>query len=344
MSYQYNGRAVVPSVELYYDAIPYVGGVSMRDFFLDRDKCVQAWRACMPRLKELVGDFCEVYTPFLPPLSYGHLVCLGAPVQFPENGEPNVSAFVNSIDEAIDVMKARKDMDYTKCEIWNYYFDFWQYLKAKFPEYKIPFKLGVEGPLTSCVLMRGQDFLLDLYDEPEKAKEFIMLMADSETAFARLIRRANDQPERQSGGGLADDFASLVPPDMWPEFVLPALDRHYEGITVPGGRRSAHIENLVPKHMPYLKQLGLSHFQPSVSTALTLENVKANLAPSVEFDWLLYAYHITEMTDAQIQAWVDEVVAAGVSSIRTQVGAYGFMIDKLDRIRAFHEAFAKYEV
>ena len=343
MAYQYNGQEIHPVIELYHDAVPYVSGVSMRDFFLDREKCAYAWREGLIRLKEDIGEVCPLRAPTPPPISYGHLICLGAPVKFPEDGEPNISPFASSIDEAIEIMNKKKGMDFTKNELFQYYLELWHYLKPLFPETDMPFSgFGDQGPVTSAVLMRGQDFLLDIYDEPEKSKEFLLLMANSIVEYSKLLRRINNREEIQNYGGLCDDFASLIPPDLWPVFVTPAINRHYEGLSTPGARRSLHVEGLVYKHLPHLKDLSISHFQPSVSPALTLENIKAKLDPNITFDWLLYAYHVTEMTDEEIQKWVDNTVEAGITNIRTQVGAYAVQAGKLGRIKAFHRAFEKY--
>jgi len=342
--YRHHGREIVPTIEVYHDLIPHMAGVSMRAFFLDSAACVRAWRDGSARFNERLGDVCAPRTPSPPPLSYGHLVCLGAPLNVPEDGEPNVAPFAGSIDEAIAQLRDKRDMDFTEHTWFRHYLDLWRVLRERFPDVNMPFSgFGVQGPITSAVLMRGQDFLLDLLDEPGKCQTFLQLMADSIVAFVKVTRRINREPDVHSGGYVADDFASLISPDHWPEFVIPAINRNYEGLIPPGGFRFLHLENLTPRHLPLLKSLGLSAFQPSVSPALTLENVKANLDRSIDFDWLLYSYDVTAMSDTAIQRWVNQAADAGVSRIRTQVGAYAFQTNKLDRIRAFHEAFKTYK-
>jgi len=346
MSYQYDGREIFSMIEVYHDAIPHLAGVSMRDFFMTPNLCARAWRDGVARFNELIGDVCPSRPVAPPPISYGHLMCLGAPVNLPEDGEPNVAPFAGSIDEAIDILHAKNGMDFAAHEWFRHYLDMWRYLKEQFPDVHMPFSgFGSQGPFTSAVLMRGQEFYLDLLDEPEKCQTFLRLMVDSVVAFGRLIRRINGEPEELPGGNfIADDFASLISPAQWPEFVIPAINRHFEGICKPGGYRFLHLESLTPAHLPLLKELKLSHYQPSVSPALTLENVKANLDAAITFDWLLYAYQVTAMSDEEIQTWVDKTAEAGVTRIRTQVGAYAIQTNKLDRIRAFHAAFKKYAV
>jgi len=342
MKYSYQQNELFPVVEVYHDIIPYLSGIGMKDFYMDKQKCAYAWKTSTEKLRNYYGDLFPMRKPSPPPISYGHLICIGAPVNFPDDGEPNVSHFAHSIDEAIDILKAEKGKDFSKNEMFQHYLDEWSYLKASFPGDNISFTgFGDEGPITSAVLMRGQDFYCDLYDEPQKCGVFLKLLTDSIVDYNKLIRRINKQPEIQESGYVADDFASLIPPTMWDEFVIPFWNQIYEGLC-NGKERFVHCENLMPVHLKHLKNAKITHYQPSVSCKITLENIKENLDPSITYDWLLYAFHITDMTDKQIEDWVDRTVHAGVSIIRTQVGAYACQRDRLDKITAFFRAFEKY--
>ena len=128
---------------------------------------------------------------------------------------------------------------------------------------------------------------------------------------------------------------------MWDDFVIPYWNQMYEGLC-NGEKRFVHVENLAPEHLKYLKKARIAHYQPSVSEKITLDNIKVNLDPDITYDWLLYSYRITEMTDKQIEDWVDKTVNAGVSIIRTQMGAFTHHRNKLDRIVVFFKAFEKY--
>ena len=338
--YSHNNRPLHPSVEIYHDIIPYLAGVTMRDFFLSKEKCLYAWHQGTAALLEFYGGLFPMRSPSPPPNSYGHLICIGAPVSFPEHGEPNITAFAGSIDEAIDILHEKKGADFTAHPMFQHYLEIWEHLKTAYPG--LPFGgFGDQGPLTSAVLMRGQDFLLDIYDEPEKSKEFLRLLTDSTIDYAKQLRRINNQPEVLAYGGMVDDHASLIPPHMWDEFVLPYWNQRFAGLS-SGTTREVHVENLMPQHLECLNRANITHFQPSVSDMITLEAIKEHLDPAITVDWLLYSYHITGMSDDEIQEWVDETVQAGVSIIRTQVGAYAAQIGKLDRVKAFMAAFEKY--
>ena len=342
MKYSYNKKEIFPVVEIYHDVIPYLGGIGMKEFYMDKQKCVSSWKKATESFKNYFGDLFPMRTPAPPPISYGHLISIGAPFTIPDDGEPNVSPFVYSVDEAINILKERKGMDFSNNEMFQHYLDLWRYLEDSFPEENIPFTgFNYQGPVTSAVLMRGQDFFYDIYDEPEKCREFLKLLTDSIINFIKLCRRINGQPEIQESGYIADDFASLIPPVMWDEFVVAFWNQMNENLC-SGKERFVHVENLMPAHLKYLKNAKVTHYQPSVSDKITLDNIKDNLDPGITFDWLLFAFHITDMTVRQIEDWVDRTVHAGVSVIRTQLGAYAYQRNKLDNIVSFFRAFEKY--
>ncbi len=341
--YFFKGKELFPIVEIYHDCVAHLSNTTLQDFFLDFDKIVAAWNVANDEMDVRFKGMLPNRPVMGTPLSYGHLICLGGDVTFPVDGEPAVHPFAQDIDHAIEILKEAQGKDFAQNKWFRHYLDMNARLNEAFPE-KTSVMSGFshQGPLTSATLMRGQDFFCDLLDEPEKCSEFLGLMTNSIVEYKKCVARLNGEPEISPDMGyLADDFASLVSPPLWEEFVLPFWNQYYEGTTT-SNERFVHCENLLPLHLKYLKGAGITMFQPSVSDALTLENVRANT--DVEFDWLLYAYHITEMSDLEIQQWVDKTVEFGITTIRTQIGTFGLVNNKEDRILAFLRAFDKYAV
>ena len=343
MNYSYNGKQFYPMVEIYHDVIPHIAGITEGEFYRNPEACVKAWKVANAAISEYFGELLPPRVPSAPPLSYGHLVSLGAPLCMPEDGEPNVRPFVNSMEEGIALLKEKKGMDFFANPTAQYYISMNALLQENFPECTIAPLAGYsyEGVITTAMLMRGQDFLCDLYDEPELVHEFLTLLNESIIDFVKAMRRFHGQPELSSWNGLADDFASLIPPHMWSEFVIPYWKQYYDALST-GGVRHLHCENTYPEQLRYLKDAGITRYQPSVADRLTIENVRENT--DIPFDWLLYAYQVVDMTDEEIQAWADKAVEAGIWKIRTQFGAYTWGAGKMDRILAFFKAFEKYRV
>jgi len=340
--YSYNGKDIRPVIDVYMsEFVSYFGGITWREVYMDFEKFVKAYNTAKEYLTDYFKGLINVPYPNVS-LSYGHLASLGASVTFPIDGEPNMSAFAGSIDEAIDILKASKGKDFSVNPLFQHYMDMCGYFKEAFNESKFTFRgFGYQGPLTSAMLMRGQDFLYDIYDEPEKCKEYLRLMTDSIIDYAKFCRKINGESEFSNGFGICDDFASMIPPDMWDDFVVPYLNQEYEGLS-NGAFRHLHAENLTPKHLKYLPKVKLNNFQPSVADALTLQNVKENLDPGITLDWLLYGYVIIFMTDSEIEEWVDTTIKAGASVARTQIGALCFKHNKQDIVFTFLKSFDKY--
>lgn len=342
MRYSYQGKEIFPVVEIYHDLVPYLGHITEKQFFLDAEKTAKAWKLANEQIEDRFRGKIAPRTPGAAPLSYGHLVCLGGTVRFPEDAEPNLVPFAEDLEEGIVRLQECRDMDFSDTEIFRHYKAVNEYLQSEFPDQQISVVsgLGVEGVITSAELMRGQDFFCDLLEEGETAHRFLWLLNESIIRFVQFRNMCDAQPAiNPVGGSLADDFASMISPSLWPEYVIPYWNTYFEN-TTSGINRFLHCENTCPEQLRYLKDAGITMYQPSVAQRLTLDNVRANT--DVPFDWLLYAYRVTEMSDTQIQKWVDSAVEAGVIRIRTQFGKYAWSTGKIDRIEAFGRAFEKY--
>lgn len=329
------------TVEIYHDLAPYLAGISSKEFFLDADKLIKAWKVTTEWTLDTFHGRLKPRTPTAAPNSYGHLICLGAPLHYSESAEPNITPAAQSLDEAIERLEAARGIDFTLCPIFQQYVDLSARVKEAFPEAPLLAGLGLEGPITSAALYRGEGFYMDVIDEPEKSARYIALMTDSIVDFKRQLNRFCGEPEvSTTGAGLADDLASMLSPWMWDDLVIPYWKRYFQGIS-SGPARFLHCEALRPEQLCYLPKAGVTHYQPSVSPQLTLADMRDK--NSLPFDWLLYAYRITEMDDEALENWIAEAVSYGPTNIRTQFGAYAVSIGKIDRIKAFLDIAQKYE-
>ena len=58
MKYVYQGREIYPQVEMYHDVIPYIGGISDKEFYTDPKACIEAWRKANAAMSEF---FCGYF-------------------------------------------------------------------------------------------------------------------------------------------------------------------------------------------------------------------------------------------------------------------------------------------
>jgi uroporphyrinogen-III decarboxylase len=178
---------------------------------------------------------------------------------------------------------------------------------------KLPLGVGIEGPITSAKLLRGEEFFIDLYDSPKAAHRLLELMTDSYILFVRENRRRQGAPETGGGVGIADDFAGLIGPAMWPEFVAPYYRRIYEGLGAAS--RSHHSELLRPGHLRYLLDLGVTSFDPGQDQYLTVKSIQ-EVAPGLRFTWNLFTVRdMKEGTPASIKELYRQAVRDGARSV-----------------------------
>lgn len=296
-------------------ALTSVTKVNLRDFFLDKEVCRMVNDKGRKMIVEMFDGRLRMPTPSAAAISYGHLASLGAHIRYPDNSEPNTEPMFSNMREAVEWLK--RDVDFSQNDMFKRYYEVWQYLKQSFPDEKVRFSgCGHQGPLTSAVLLRGQDFYIDIYDEPELTKEFLTLLTDSIVKYIHLVRKINNEPSViPAESYMADDFASLVSPWLWPEYVVPFWNQYYEGLTT--GKRCIHVENLVPDHLQYLTEVGIGFFDPSVSAKLGPKIISERV--DFDFTWRLLCIHIPGMTTEDVVRWVHQSVEDGARHLHTYI-------------------------
>lgn len=346
--YSYNGKEVAIKVEIYPDVVPFLGGFSICDIVNDPVKCGDAWERAKEKFYAEFGDSLAFRGVSPHPISYMHLVAMGAKLDIRESGEPNVHPFASDIDEALSLAKAHEHFNYENMREVEKLYRICDYLKRRFPEEDVSSFTGFghEGPITTAVLMRGSDFYCDIYEEPEKSKELLRLLSEGAGRHANFARLKSGGKINDYAYSICDDFAALIPPDMMEEFVFPYWYAFGDATTLDRPRRFfLHSEGMTPKHLEGLKEARINHFQPSVSPALSLSDMTPYIGKSYnEFDWLCYAFNVVNMSDEQIEQFIADSLEAGACAVRTQIGAYAFERGKTDRIKAWIRAAEKYKV
>lgn len=290
-----------------YSVYAYLAGLRLDEIYKDYSSCANAFKVGREKIKEIFGEEVTTSPPSCAPISYGHVICLGAPVTFPDDSEPGVRPIYKSIDEGIEALK--EEVDFSNNYLFKHYLGMWEYLKKEFPDEKVYFSgFGWEGPITTSVLLRGTDFYMDILEFPEKAKKFLSLVTESIIKFVYFTKKINSQPPVNSeGAGLCDDLSSLVSPSLWDEFVIPYWEKYYRGLTT--GKRTIHVENLKPEHLSFLKKVNIAHYDPAISPALNPKIIRENI--DIPFGWQLPSFQLRDMKKEDVQKWVCEMVAQG---------------------------------
>jgi len=314
-------------------ALRAMAGIPIREFNLDVAACAEAYRCGRLRQREVFGDQVGQYPLLTPAISYGHVNCLGSELLFPEGGEVGHTHIYASL--AAGVAALAQPVDWLTTGLAPFYLRFRDELQQHFPEEPVRWCFGSEGPLTTAYELRGDGFFMDIYDDPPLAHEFLRRVVDSVLDFDRAYAAVNGQPfPNPAGGGLCDDVASFIPPRLFPEFVLPYWEQLFRGVTA--GTRSAHVEDLRPEQLPFLEEIGLSHFDPSISPRLTPPILAAGCR--VPFTWRLESFHLREMDEQETEDFVFIAAADGASGVSFTLGETSCAEASVGKVQAFIRA------
>lgn len=305
------------------------------EYNLNPDVCVEVYRKGRPLFRERFPDSAHIRMPAVhtPAVSYGHVNGLGSELLFPPEGEVAHTHIYASLADGIEAL--RRPVDFAKAGMAPFFLDFRRRLQEAFPEEAVGFSYGLEGPITTAYELRGDAFFYDIMDDHEGTKRFLEHVCRSINDFRGFLADVNGHAViNPNGGGMCDDLASMVPPRLFRELVLPYWDLYYRGSTT--GRRSAHVEDLRAEQLSFLEEIGLYSFDPSISPKLNPRLINQHCR--VPFGWRLGSFHYLTMTCDDVRDWVFQAVADGASSVFTHVEALVCRDEHVPKIETFIQA------
>ncbi len=241
-----------------------VGEVPQSALHYDADAICRAYDAIVPVAERLGVDPPQ---PRLAGFAYNHASTLGAEITFkPDSPEPGISPCIH-IPEDID--RLTEPEDYLSAGIVPQRLESLRQLKQRRPDASEFIGHDYEGPITTAVLLMGQDFLMLPYDDPARAHRLLEFCVRSALNYTRTLRQHQNHPTGPQPVGMCDDFAGMFPPEKFGEFVAPYWDKMYTGQQAT--ERFLHSELLRREHLPFLTDLKIDTFDPSVDEHITAE-------------------------------------------------------------------------
>ncbi|MFO7636903.1 MAG: hypothetical protein R6W96_06315 [Clostridia bacterium] len=310
----------------------HVAGVTFHDYYTDPRAGIKVFGAdSFRKADDMFDGILEPVGIGTPAISYGHLSSLGFELVFPDGmGEVNYVRQEKSPDEWIQLLQ----QDISLSVLGQFFLDYRDKLKDAYPGRDVSWNMGYQGPLTSAYELRDMDIFCDPYDDMAKTKKFLDAVGLSTSRYIRMYREINGVPQFMESAGMCDDVASMFPPKLWEELVLPYWDRFYRNLT--DGTRHLHCEDMTVDHVKFLDRLGISRFDPSVSHKLTPGKIKANT--SVPFAWRLVDFHYSEMTRQDVRDWVFKAVEEGASEVFTYATNLHADNEGIGKVKEFHQA------
>jgi hypothetical protein len=233
--------------------------------------------------------------PHLAGFAYPHMAALGAEVLFPPDSEPKPLPLLRS---PADIDRLAEPADYLAAPLIQKRLHTLAELQRLRPDALATIGHGYEGPITTAVLLLGPDFFTLVYDDPPRAHALLDFSVRSALHYFAAITRQFGGTLGPRPAGFPDDFAGMLPPELFPEFVVPYWERFYRGLQATG--RWLHSELLRPAHLPFLAELKVTHFDACGDQYVTPEILKAQCP--VPFMLNLHSWEVHNHTIPELQA------------------------------------------
>jgi len=273
-------------------ALAEAAGIPMDALHRDVDAICLAHDAIVPLARRLQV---EPPRPCLGGFAYSHVSSLGAEVEFAAGSEPNVRPILRTPE---DIDRLHEPDDYLACGVVPQRLRLLEELQKRRPGVGNYIGHLYEGPITTAVLLMGQDFLMLPYDDPARAHRLLSFCTDSALHYARALREHFGTQLEAGEVWIPDDFAGMLPPGLFDEFVLPYWERLYTGLLA--AQRGLHSELLREEHLPLLEKMKIALFDPSADQYLTPEICRRSCP--VPFMRIILSWDIWDKTADELQS------------------------------------------
>jgi hypothetical protein len=273
------------------NVIAQVAGVSQKDLHLDADIILCAYDALAP-LAARLGVPAPL--PQLAEFTYAHIAALGARFQFTDF-EPTSSPLLTAPEE---IDRLCEPDDYLAAELIQQRLRVAHEILRRRPD--APRFIGhlFEGPVTTAALILGQDFFMLPYEDPPRAHRLLQFSVTSAMNYARRLNDHFGGCEGAFAEGFPDDFAGILPPKLFGEFVVPYWEQVFQGL---GSKvRFVHSELLRIGHLPFLKDLGIDCYDPSADQYLAPELLRDHCP--TRFELRILNWHAANLSAPELQA------------------------------------------
>lgn len=243
--------------------------------------------------------------------SYVEASQFGVEVVFPEDNVPMVRGPV--MRDAKDVYRL-KVVDPRRGGLMARAIKTYEYMRKEVGD-SVPVGLGgTEGPVTTAVVVRGQEFFVDIMLHPKEMHKLLQMVTELSLEIRRTIEEVTG--ERMKRTGIADDFSGLLSPEQYEEFAYPYQKMIYEEFGREG--RSLHSELLRREHLKFLPMLGVTHYDPGCDQYLEVRDILEG-APGIPFSFNIRTVEMLRGTPESIRAKYIKAVEEGAPEMYTEL-------------------------
>ena len=280
-----------------------LAGVPLHEFYASPKTMYQVLRHAKAWLEEKFGA--GRFVSFYPMLSsYAEASLLGLDIEFPSGNRspwPKRGRIFDSIEEASAVQMRFGHQNDLVSRTLNFYQEMRNIAGS---DEEIVIEKCVNGPITTGVMLRGQDLFLDMYDDPEETERFLAKVTDASIFIREKIEEATGTPMLSTW--IYDDFAGMLSPDLYLRYAIPCYRRIYERFGRFG--RILHSEYLRPQHLRIAKkELDITYFNPASAEKLTIAQIAEVMGGY--FDWQIKPADLLLLSEEDLSGLMDAILA-----------------------------------
>lgn len=320
------------------DTLCHVADIPFYDVYHDSWSGIQAFKKGVPLLREMAESI-ELQIPYTTPVvKYGHLHELGLQLLFPRDGQvapAHLSLSLDDLEQVIESVDFKESIE-SRTSLFREQFAYLNSMRKVFKD-RVFWGWQWEGPITSAWAFMGAGFFTAFYDNPGKMKQILGKMARSISEFIDLYTKldgvypADPFPDH---GRLCDDLAAMLSPDFWDDYVVPAWSFCFDQSLKS---RKLHCEGMVPGHLAYLEEMGISDFDSGISQKLNPVLIQSQIA-GIPFSWRLGSFHYQDMTVEDVTQFVYHSASAGAYNVFTIFEPIMCNTVTIEKVKAFMSA------
>lgn len=287
------------------------GGVSYRDYYASPATMLETQLAAKEHAEQRfgVGRF---ITPLVDSPGCTFASFLGMSVVTPEEDE------LAYIDTTRPLTTNLRDVDQLRIGdpreegLMAARWEAWQYYTSR--GYRVGFGGAGGGIVTVACEITNNGIMPGFIESPDDARRALDFIADAQEVVLEFGASLTGV-EYSGSGYIGDDYAGLLSPAMFEEFVIPVYQRLYADQT----SRFMHSELLRADHLRIARdELGITDFHGAGCEHLTLEEMRDTVGE--QFWTQLTPQEMLEFTPAQIDERIREFAECGARYVQLYPG------------------------
>jgi hypothetical protein len=316
------------------EVITEYGGAKLQEFLTIPEIQFDTQVRARSRILEVFGEDL-MGAPCVHAAGHTESVALGAELSWPKDSWPDITDRLLKEPEDIDLLELVRD--FMSRPATGNLREMRSYLRAKLGPEAGWIQEGYvgNGPITTARNLRGDQFFADLYERPEWCHRLLEFLTENHILCAQDLWRYQgiEQPEFFH---IADDFAGMVSPKLFREFVVPYWKRTFEVLGRGCKDVMAHSELMHPEHLPLLKGLPISTVDHGQDPYITPADA---MATGFKTSWNFLDIEVLNGTPESIRSLYKYYVDSGLQAINVALIHRGTPVENVKAILATAREF-----